>query len=259
MISNSAYHANRTHLSSSNLKMVLEDLPEFNRRWNLGQYPVEEKKSYFQDGSYTHALLLEPHKVVEEFAFYEGMRKQGKAFQDFSDLHLGKEILSMPQKLRAESYVAAVRRVPAALKLLEGCQCEVPLTGSIAGVDVKIRPDAINVNSRYLFDLKTTADPAGLEIFKETVKRYKYDLSAALYCDVAVQNYPGLDFDYYWIVVSKSDLVCDIYKASQDTLVEGRGLVMTALARYKAAKETGNWEGFARQEQVINGYQIQEI
>lgn len=257
MLTNAEYHKNRTHLTSSNLKLLLEDPYEFNQRWNLGIYPDEERKSYFQDGSYTHSLLLEPEKIAQEYAIFEGMRKAGKAYTDFVAANPGKEILSMPQKLRAESYAAAVQRLPAALELLKDCTYEQPLLGTVAGINVKCKPDAYSAVKGYIVDVKTTSDPSGIDIFKETVKRYKYDMSAALYAAIAAQVHNKY-FDYYWVVISKADLTCEVYKASKETLAEGTSILYTALSRYKSCSASGLWNS-DKAEQVINGYEILEI
>jgi hypothetical protein len=77
-------------------------------------------------------------------------------------------------------------------------------------------------------------------VFRRVVKELGYELSAALYCDIAYRVYGKL-FDFYWVVISKSDLDAQVYKASSQTLSEGSALVNRALVLYKQCKELDKW------------------
>lgn len=236
---NSQYHANRTHLSSSMLKLILKDIERFDREWNKG-IKENESKPAFDEGSFTHSLILEPQYIKSQYAIFQGLRKAGSAFEAFKAENPGKTILSIAQKLKTEKLVEAYKARVEAVKMLQGGVAEVNLFGEILGVPMKIRPDYINVEQGYIVDVKTTAYPASIDAFKETIKDYMYDLSAALYCNIAYQNYHKV-FDFYFIVISKSDLICDIYKASADTISNGLGLTISATMKYKRCKESEIW------------------
>lgn len=85
--SNLEYHADRTSLSSSNLKTILEDPHKFYNEWVLGNKKVEEEKPYFIEGHFTHTLLLEP-ELVSNYVVYPGLRKHGAAFEQFKRIIL---------------------------------------------------------------------------------------------------------------------------------------------------------------------------
>lgn len=239
-ISNRLYHSDRSYFSSSQLKLILKDPEQFHKEHVLGLREPQEEKAVFDEGSLTHSLILEPEKVAEEFAFFEGWRKQGKDWETFLAENINKVRISKPQKHRVEQYERAYRKRPEAIQLLQGGMPEHTMTSEILGVPVKARADYINIEKGYIADIKTTGYPANLEIFRETIKEFGYQLSAALYCQIAFDCYKKL-FDFYFVVISKSDLRCDVYKMKMTSLVEGHAMVNKALVLYKKCSESGVW------------------
>lgn len=241
-LSNKEYHSERLHLSSSNLKDLLKDPAKVYNDKILGNKPPEVEKPYMLIGSYLHTLVLEPELELQEYAMFPGWRKAGKEFEEFkAKLEPGKSIISKPQQDVGHRLAKAVRANKSASQLLEGGQAELSLASQILGVPVKIRADKINVEKGYIVDLKTTSQPTDHEIFKHTVNDYRYDLSAALYCQVAHDIFDKI-FDFYFVVVSKTDLGCAVYKASSPTLSVGASDVIKALVIYKKCKETDIWD-----------------
>ena len=111
-LSNAEYHAEKLHLSSSNLKLLLSSPAQFYTEKILGQR--ENRSSSAMDiGSYVHTLILEPEKVAEEFAIYKQQgrqfvpvgqkpkspRKQGPEFDAFKATNSGKIILNKHAKI----------------------------------------------------------------------------------------------------------------------------------------------------------------
>ena len=78
------------------------------------------------------------------------------------------------------------------------------------------------------------------DTFRRVVRELGYELSAALYCDIAYRVY-GKVFDFYWVVLSKNDWDCQVYKASTHTLSEGSALVNKALITYKKCLQNDKW------------------
>ena len=205
-LTNTEYHSEKLHLSSSNLKLLLNSPAQFYKEKILGQR--EQKSSSAMDiGSYTHTLILEPHKVAEEFAIYNGWKKQGPEFQQFKEQHSGKIILSQPQSFNGHRLAKSIEACPPAIELLKGGLPELSLATNMFDVPVKMRADYINPDKAYIVDIKTTRWPSGVDTFRRVVRELGYELSAALYCDIAYRVY-GKVFDFYWVVLSKSDWEC---------------------------------------------------
>lgn len=252
--SNEAYHADRTHLSSSGLKTILKSAQQFKHEYIDDFY--REDKSYFQDGTLLHALILEPHKIATDYAVFSGLRKAGKAYEQFKTEQSSKVIVSAAQMLRMQALYKSYKELPVAVSLLEGTLSEHSMVAEMLGVPVKARADAISISRKAIIDVKSTSLPSGKDIFAETVISYSYHLSAALYCQIAFETY-GTLFDFYWLVLSKDDGRCHIYKASTETLSAGSALVTQALIKYKKCKESGIW--LDEQEKVSYDTESYEI
>lgn len=255
--SNADYHANRSHLSSSMLKLILKDVKEFERQWVHGQLDNTQKDA-FTEGSFVHTLVLEPHKVQTDYAVFPGMRKSGAAWEEFKVANEGKTLLSTPQMLRCQKLYKAYEAMQVATELVRDGLPEHTMTATILGVPVKSRADYI-VPKKYIVDVKTTSYPSDTDLFKQTVGDFKYELSAALYCQIAYETY-GCLHDFYWLVLSKADNQCHVYKASSDTLSRGAALVAKALVKYKKCSESGLW--IDEQPKPVfdtRAYQIEEV
>lgn len=238
--SNEAYHSNRSHLSSSNLKQILDKPQEFYQEWVLNQKGERESKNSFDEGSFVHTLILEPEKIGE-YAIFDGLVKRGQRWEDFKSANPGKTILSINQVARCESLFQNYSATKIATELAQGGLPEHTMLGTILGVPVKSRADYINIDKGYIVDVKTTGEISDKDVFRHSVAHWKYELSAAFYAQIAFENYGKL-FDFYWLVLSKTDGGCRVYKASSETLSFGTALYTSAIVRYKKGIETGIWE-----------------
>ncbi|GAC1501553.1 MAG: hypothetical protein NVS1B10_05820 [Candidatus Saccharimonadales bacterium] len=237
--SNEDYHANRSHVSSSGLKLLLKSPEQFYSEYVMGT-PSSLKGAFLDEGSFVHSLILEKHKVATEYAVFDGLRKQGKAWDAFLAANSDKTVMSAPQVLRCERLFKSYERTKLAVELVSGGFPEHSMLADLMGIGCKARADYINVERGYIVDVKTTAMPSGREFFKQTIEQYQYDLSAALYCSLAHENYSRL-FDFYFLVLSKADGGCAVYRASTELLSAGSAKVTQALVLLKKCRESGNW------------------
>jgi hypothetical protein len=206
----------------------------------LNQRIEKPENNNFTEGSYLHCLVLEPEHVETRYAIYPGLRKAGAAYQAFKAEHEPKQVISAVQDFRVRSWLEAVNKNALALELLSGGFAEKELEGVLLELPVKIKADYININARYIVDVKTTAHPSETELFKQTVLDYGYELSAAMYTLVSEQTH-GIEFDFYFVVISKYDLGVKVYKMSQDTRQRGKDLLTQALVKFKECTKSGDW------------------
>lgn len=238
-LSNEEYHADKEYLSSSKLKTLLESAEKFKKE--LDTPPPPMTGSHLDLGTYVHSLILEPELVSAEYITFPGFRRAGKDYEKFKLLHTDKNIISLSMEHNGKRMLASVKACQPALKLLEKGQPEVSITTIIDGVPLKIRADWLNIEDGYAIDVKTTRNPVDRSNFKQTIKDYQYDLSAALYIAV-LENHFKRPFDWYWLPISKEEPPeTKIYKASKETLSAGMIKVYIALEKYKKCKETGIW------------------
>lgn len=260
-LTNAEYHSEKLHLSSSNLKMLLNSPKQFHNEKILGNAKQSVSNTSALDlGTYVHTLVLEPGMVDAEVAIYKGWRKQGAEFDAFKQANEGKLIISEPQAFNGQRLAKSVDACPPALALLKNGKPELSLATTMFDVPVKMRADYINVDAGYIVDVKTTRWPSGVDTFRRVVRELGYELSAALYCDIAYRVY-GKVFDFYWVVISKSDIDCQTYKASTHTLSEGSALVNKALITYKKCLASGTWPDSLEQlgSTVVAEHEILEI
>jgi len=260
-ISNSDYHADKSYLSSTSLKKLLKDPEVFYKEHFLGE--GENKSSNaFDEGSYAHTLILEPHMVKEEYAFFEGWRKYGKDWDAFLTKHgdSGKILLSKPQRVRVEKLIDVYDQMEVAKELISGGFPEQTVAGTLSDVPIKVRADYINVDRGYIADVKTTGRAGDLDSFKYTISDYSYQLSGALY-SMMFEKFYGKPFDFYFIVLSKKEVTCDVYKMSSDTMAEGKAMVIEGLSLYKKCLKTGLWTSRKKcANMALNDkYEIEEV
>lgn len=240
---NSEYHSDKLWLSSSSFKKVRENSAKFYQEEILGNKAPEEIKDYLQEGSLTHALILEPHVVPLEYAAFPGMRRQGAAWEEFKadPKNTGKTLLSAAQWGKAHAYHRAYMQNEEAVDLIsEGGLSEHTACQIFNDVPTKVRADRINVEKGLIVDIKTSAFSVDLESAKQTVQHWQYELSAALYAAVFEQFY-GKPFEFYWVFISKSDLECRVYRMKDTTRMKGLKMYKEGLDIYKRCLATGDW------------------
>jgi hypothetical protein len=239
--SNEEYHADRKFLSSSVIKTLYWDVKKYEDEYINGN-KVQKNSNGMQEGTAIHYKILEPHLYDIETAIYPEMEKRGNAFKEFENNNHGKLILSLSQAMKVDRMFIAYNKRKEAVEMLNSCDKEYTICAEVEGVACKMRADAINIEDGFIADIKSTSYSAELEVFKENAysQLLSYDISAALYTKIAEIQY-GKPFDFYYIVISKKDYVCHIYKASQQSIINGRNKISKALSSLKYFREHGKW------------------
>jgi exodeoxyribonuclease VIII len=249
-IPNEVYHANRTHVSSSVLKTALKNMDEFKRIYVDGGESPKFNMEAMDFGSYIHTLILEPHLIESEFAFWEGsiMREDdAEEWESFLKENENKIIITKEQvkhgkKLLENFYRKEILyngKMVLLNSLFTGGEAEETCCTSLEGVDVKVRFDYRDGKRFFINDIKTTSSAIRSKKDVEKVCRsFEYDLSAALYCDV-VEKITGDKHDFYFTFISKKDGGSTIWKASEEMLERGRRKYREALKRIKRARTEG--------------------
>jgi hypothetical protein len=262
-ISNEDYHAQKEHLSSSNLKTLLKDVEKFYKEKILGEREEVSKSTQanFDDGTLAHTLILEPHLFDEEFVVFDGLRKAGKAWDDFKAANegSGKILISKAQLRKVKMWVEAYEKLPTAVELVKGGKPELTLFGELQDVPVKVRADYINTDKGYIADVKTTSGLTDVDNFKYTIDSFSYQLSASLYCQMFEKHFKK-PFEFYFIVLGKRDCSCEVFKLSKKSRVEGDKMVRMALEKFKFCKENDKWENeIEEDDNNVGDYEILEV
>lgn len=252
---NAEYHSNRTYLSSSVLKTVLESLEKYKNDYILGLKPETSSSSQnnFDVGTLLHSMILEPETVETEFNYYKGMRKAGSEYEAFLANCKNPKLpcISINQRKVAQDCMDAYNKHAVAKSLVKNGFAEQTICGTLHGVPIKTRFDWINVEEGYIADVKSTGYGSDLETFKATCDSFKYPLSGALYTAMAEQFY-GKKFQFYYIVLSKKDKTCDVYKTSSATMAAGKTSIKLACEKYLLAKSTNNWTDAPSTDMILS-------
>lgn len=259
---NAQYHSDKAWISSTSLKLLLQNPADFYNKHILGTYFDSIPEQVAVEGTLAHTLILEPNKFDEEFILFDEFRKAGKVYEEFKLQNPGKYIVSKPQLMKVKRWVEAYKQLPEATSLLESGIAEQSLCINIMGVPVKVRADWLNPDVGYIADVKTSSMPTDVDSFKHVVERYSYDLSAALYM-LAFEEYYKRPFkDFYFIVLGKKDNSCQVFRLSDKTREQGTNRVYEALRTYKKCLESGVWTTAAESvkiEEKIKAYEILEV
>lgn len=241
-ISNSEYHKCKNFISSSGYKTLLEDPAKFYKENILGQREAQEEKAHLQFGSLLHSLVLEPDTIDQEYAVFDGLSRRGAAYESFKTANEGKQIVTKGSMMEAQRLVKAVKRSTAAQSLLKlGGFSEHTVAVDLNGIPTKARADKIIPEAGIIWDLKTSAFSLDPDSARMTVKHWKYELSAALYCEVFAAHY-GRPFDFLWVFVNKAEADVAVYKMSEATRMAGLQQISKAAKIYKQCMATGIWQ-----------------
>jgi len=243
---NEIYHGDRTAYSSSQLKTILDDPEKFYQKYiapeKINQLP---RTKALIVGDAFHTKILEPHLYDKNFAVWEGPQKRGKAYDQFVEHNQGKIILGNMENAEIERLVNNVMDNEYCLPYITGGQAEVSIFGELMGVPVKIRADYINEDQSYIQDLKSTKELPNSTTIQRVVKAYGYDLSAALYMDLANKYFRKAGKaeikEFIWIFSSKNYDKSQIFRASKAMLEVGRKKYQEALALIKEY-DAKQWE-----------------
>ena len=251
-LSNDIYHADRSHISSSGLKLLLEDPRQFEKVYVLDEPSAGKSSAAMDFGSFVHCLILEPHLLEEEFAVCRNAKvKRGAEWDKFKEANEGKTLIMESQEKIAFSAVDLYRRAKVVIgdkekkvsSFFEKGEAEESLCGELMGIKVKVRFDYRREFAKFgsINDIKTTSFPINSKAeIEEVCKRWGYEVSAALYVDLVSQE-TGKQHDFFFCFINSKDNVVQLVKASDQMLEAGRTKYKEALRRLKLARETGEY------------------
>lgn len=234
-ISNKDYHGDRTFLSSSGLKLLLADEYEFRRKHIFGHWE-EEENAAFAFGTYLHTLILEPQLAATTTAVYMGKARYGRDYVEFCAKNKHKTVVTVAECTLANRMLKNYNAMPIAKSLISQGRCEETFCAEINGVPLKVRFDAIGEG--YGLDVKTTSSPIDAKNMTQTIEKYDYALSAALYMDVATAA-GSVVSDFYFLFANKKSAQLVLIKAGPDILDRGRQQYLAALEKYNRLKSSG--------------------
>lgn len=218
------YHANATHISSTQIKIAKRSLKEY--YWVKEGKIKQEDKTCFSFGNAFELALLDKSGFAEKVAIkedskwiaealaikaYDKPRSSGhyqKRLAEFEEANKGKYIINDTGKESWETIQAMLESCYAD-KVIQGLirnteyQLSLFWTDDQTGVQLKTRPDICKRQKQVLINVKTTEDgsPKG---FSKDLANFDYPLQACMEISGCLATGAMEKVDaYYWLVVEK--------------------------------------------------------
>ena len=198
-------------------------------------------------GSIFHLAVLEPVRFAKEVVTAPDCDKRSKEYKSFLEDHSAATIIGYHDRFKLDGMLDSVHRNSTISRLLaKAPEREVSRQWEIDEIPCKGRVDAIGDD--FIVDIKTTRD-ASLDSFSRDAAQYNYDMQAAFYVDGFAKK--GRSFVFVCIETEAPYLTA-IYIVSPRMLESGRTKYRRALEIYKTCVETGHWQGYGEQPQILD-------
>lgn len=239
---NEKYHSS-PGISASGLKYIYhESVKKY-----LIKKPFESKAMAL--GTAVHEALLEPDKFRQNYYFLgdiDRRTKEGKEqYKAALELAKNKTIMPMADKYIIDNIYENFKKNKLAQYYSKG-QVELSHYGKYNDIDIRVRPDVINMQKEFIADIKTCRNNSP-KAFKNDVYKYAYHLQAAFYMD----NIPGINHFKFITVETVYPFSVEVYTLSEEMLEQGRNAWKAAFKDYELYLETGistsyNWYQYAK-------------
>lgn len=257
-IPNETYHADRTAVSSTWLKIVDSHTP-----WHLRSYldspPPAEPSPALVMGSVVDCLIFEPEMFEKQFIIAPEWNLRTKADREEKVKLLkeaksnGMTLVTNKQHLEALETAKAVRENPVMADILKrGVAQPVFIWNDIVtGLKCKCRLDWYDEEDGVIYDLKTAFD-ASPSAFSKAIANYGYHIQAAFYSDgVRALGLPVRKFVFG--VQEKPDnkntfkadpRLMAFYELDETDLEAGRDSYVSSLSAISFCMMNNEWAGY---------------
>jgi len=239
-LTNAEYHANKTHISASGLKMIAKKSVYH----YLNQEPFSSTAMNL--GSAIHTTLLEPQNFDKEFFRMPKIdlrTKDGKEQKKELQKIAGDRILLKDSELEILDGIKSNFEKDDLAKFY--CQGEIESSyfGEINGVKVRVRPDVYNGLLKFISDVKSCQDNSP-QAFKKDCYKYGYPLQAVCYSTLM-----GIDPKQFRFIAveTKYPFSCQVYALSDEMIEYGKKQLEKALADWKfylTTKKADLYQGY---------------
>ena len=194
-------------------------------------------------GTLVHSAILEP-EAFSKFVLAPAIDKRSKAYKDWvKALPEGTNIVTedefdtcrkIKERLAATDLDALVTK-----------DVELSFYTDIEDVQMKCRPDILNVEKRMIIDLKTTRD---LKWFHKDALKYQYDESVPHYTSIVakVTETDPAEWTYVFLAVETDGAFdCDWFTLSDETQQRAQDKWVRSVELYKSCVAFQSFPGYA--------------
>lgn len=204
-------------------------------------------------GTLVHALVMERHKVIEEYTVetIDRRTKAGKARAEEIERQ-GLIAVSEETMTTATSMANAVLSHDVAWALFQEGTPEVSMfwEDPDTGLQCRGRADWIPSGHSVLVDLKTAAD-GSYEGFSKAAANFNYDMQAAHYLNGSREC--GLERDHFVFVVVENvpPHAVSLFVPDREMMQSGKVKMRRALGTLRECFDSGVWPGYPQEVQVL--------
>lgn len=216
------------------------------------QHAVEagwEPTSAMRLGTAAHVTLLEPAKLANHYAVFEGTKnRNSNEWKEFEAKAKSEGRTAMyPKEIEPAFRIRdAVMSDPIAAKYVRGCDIEVTIVwvDEATGILCKGRVDALRRSDSCEVDVKTCADATPLW-FARQLARLSYHMQRSYYADGIASIIKRQPEHRIIAVEQKEPHDVAVFQLNEAAMDAGRTMYRTLLERVKECRESGRWPGVA--------------
>jgi exodeoxyribonuclease VIII len=207
------YHNDTSRISKSGLDLINQTPAHYYRAY-FGGMKTDSRTFLF--GRAFHARILEPELYFERYH----------------------NLLSGVERVQIKNMRKSILTHPSARYLIEGGRNEQVFLweDEITGAPCKAKADKIKDD--VIIDLKSCKDASALG-FARSCRNYRYDVQSAFYLD-------GIPSAKHFVFIAVEPITgrCEVYKAPDRMVNEGRQKYLENLETYMECKKSGVWPAY---------------
>lgn len=256
------YHSNYEYLSTTALKHGLKSMKEL--RWFLDGKLERKESPAFEIGKAFELAMMHPELVEKQIAVLDmdarpepnrtmSAKLNKEWLERFKTENKDKISISSEDWKDIEFMLQSFRENYILNALVDECtdQLSVYWTDKETGVQLKTRPDLVNLKRGVVIDIKTIPDGSP-DSFKRQVRNYDYWLQAIMQIDGItkaneaegiLQN--NLELVYYWLVFEKNPPYnVTLYEFDQQSMAVKWNDYRNLLEKVAKSQRTSRWGGY---------------
>lgn len=240
-----SYHQGIDSISSSGVKMLINKTPaHFHLRYAEGAPEPVTRPLVF--GSAFHALVLEGEAVCRAqygvAPAHPGTAKYWAWLSNEDTLEGGVKQEDWDEMQRMRDALMKHSEINALLGQAALIEERMDWIDEDHLVNCKIKPDFLARDGSVMIDLKTTVDASNHGVYS-AVRRYDYDLSAAMYLR-GVSAVHGMTPQWGWVFIEKGTRIPRLVWASDEPISTGNDKLNHGLGIYADCLKSGTWPGY---------------
>lgn len=254
-LSNEQYHADRSAVSSTSLKLLIEKSPKAFLASHNGL--MRKESDAFRIGTALHMAILEPQLFEKSFVImpkFSGTGAFARRDEWRASLQPGAVVLKEDEYNDLQEMINSVLSHQDACNILKHGQAEQSgyFRHQETGIKSRVRPDFLHLQNMAFLDVKSTTDVRA-DQFKKAIWTYRYDIQLAMYA-YGIELITGKPVEYNLILVveKKAPFECALYLCDEALMTKGREDYSLAMERLKQCIDENIFDSYQKKIEPIS-------